>query len=80
MTTNHYLWDIIKAAFLDGAIRDVKSFYEVQMLYRCKVDAVVLITRLASGRKAGTKQTGRGKKSVCRRDQNVHVSLEYVLS
>lgn len=68
MTSNHYLWvGATKVAFLDGGIRNVKSFYEVQVLYEGKMDASVVNTGLASGGIGG-------EKTVWGRDQDVHVS------
>lgn len=33
MTTHHYLWvDATEVTFLDGGLRNVKSFYEIQVL------------------------------------------------
>ena len=75
MTSNHYLWvNATKVAFLDGGIRNVKSFYEVQVLYEGKMVAIVVNTGLASGGIGGSRQTRRGEKTVWWRDQNVHVS------
>lgn len=50
-------------------IRDVKPFHEASMLHTCEVDTIVAATGLASGRKAGTQQTGGGEESACWSDQ-----------
>lgn len=72
-TSKHYLWvSATKVAFLDGGIRNVKSFYEVQVLYKGKMDASVVNTGLASGGIGG-------EKTVWGRHQDVHVSWQQVL-
>lgn len=53
-----------KVAFLDGA-----KGCELIFAKCC-----VIFTELAFGRKTESQQTGRGKKSVCWRDENAHVS------
>lgn len=57
---HHYLSvEVTQVAFLDGGVRNMKSFYEVPLLYKCKMDAIVVKAGLASGTLAGSRPTGK---------------------